>query len=97
PIRISACRILPSGPTARATSSAPRPFLYQSIACAALSHASCGVTVWCPGGTGLFALAMVKLLPPKTRESCIVIGRRRDVQADEQPALLCGRLRQLRR
>src|SRR5438132_2025051 len=58
PIRTSACMIFPSGPVARATSSAPSAFLYQSIACAALSSVSCGVTVWYPSGTALFAVAI---------------------------------------
>ena len=58
PMRNSACMILPSGPTARDTSSAPSAFLYQSIACAALSRVSCGVTVWCPSGTAFFAFAI---------------------------------------
>src|SRR6185295_8671817 len=62
PTRISACMILPSGPTARLVSSAPSAFLYQSIACAALSSVNCGVTVWCPSGIAFFALAMFFLL-----------------------------------
>ncbi len=48
----------PSGPSARDFSSAPRLFLYQSIACAELSKMRCGVTMWNPSGTGLFAFAM---------------------------------------
>ncbi len=61
-MRSSACMIFPSGPTARPFSSAPSACLYQSIAAAALSSVSCGVTVWNPGGIGLFALAMDNLL-----------------------------------
>src|SRR5947199_4937402 len=64
PICSSACMIFPSGLTARDFSSAPRLFLYQSIACAALSKMSCGVTVWNPSGTGLFAFAIVPPYPP---------------------------------
>jgi len=48
----------PSGPTARDISSAPKAFLYQSMACAALSSVSCGVTVWNHSGIAFFAFAM---------------------------------------
>ena len=50
------------GPTARDTSSAPSAFLYHSIACAALSRVSCGVTVWYPSGTAFFAFVPSRLL-----------------------------------
>ena len=72
PMRISACMIFPSGPTARATSSAPSAFLYQSMACAALSRVSCGVTVWCPSGTAFFAFAMSTSFA-SNHEPCIVL------------------------
>ena len=45
PMRTSACRIFPSGPTAREISSAPSAFLYHAIDCTALSSESVGVTV----------------------------------------------------
>src|SRR5690242_9895314 len=58
PIWISAWMIFPSGPADDDFSSAPSAFLYHSIACAVLSRMRCGVTVWKPSGTGLFALAI---------------------------------------
>src|SRR4051794_25870279 len=88
PICSSACIILPSGPAARDVSSAPSAFLYQSIASAALSNVSCGVIVWSPWGTALFAFAMStsvmmywpvrRAAPPRTRE-----------KADERHAMRC--------
>src|SRR5206468_3829761 len=94
PMRISACMILPSGPTARATSSAPRAFLYQSIAFAALSSISCGVTVWCPSGIGFFAFAITDLLSCREKNQalhCDVIRTSR--QADENERFGFGHCR----
>src|SRR5439155_10875735 len=73
PMRTSACRIFPSGPAARDTSSAPRAFLYHSIACAALSRVSCGVTVWYPSGTAFFAFVISTSFGSKPRVlHCVV-------------------------
>ncbi len=62
PMRISACMIFPSGPTAREISSAPSAFLYHSSASTARSSVSCGVTVWWPSGTACLAFDMSNLL-----------------------------------
>src|SRR6266852_6248031 len=62
PILISACMILPSGPTARESSSAPSAFLYHAIASLAGLTTKLGVMVRSPSGMGRFALAMIPSL-----------------------------------
>src|SRR5207245_4033295 len=68
PICTSACSTVPPGPRCRVPrSAAPKTFLYQSIACAAPSTTSDGVTACRPSGMYLFALAMVSNLHPSKR------------------------------
>src|SRR5262249_1449130 len=85
-------RTLPSGPTARDRSSAPRARLYQSMAFAASSRVSAGVTVWNPSGTARFAFAMVS--PPEVSRVAS-----RGVEARETESALQGlrRFRWVRR
>ncbi|MEA2701032.1 MAG: hypothetical protein QOI66_5303 [Myxococcales bacterium] len=64
--RISACMILPSGPGLTATTWAPNAVWYQSMAFAAWSSVSMGVTAVNPSGTDLFALAMTGASCPLT-------------------------------
>jgi hypothetical protein len=54
PILMRACMSFPSGTACRASSFAPKAFLYQSIAAAAPLIARYGVTVRNPGGIGAF-------------------------------------------
>src|SRR6266567_6747400 len=54
PILIRACMSFPSGTACRASSFAPKAFLYQSIAAAAPLIARYGVTVRNPGGIDAF-------------------------------------------
>src|SRR5437899_9865268 len=54
PIRMRACMSFPSGTACRASSFAPKAFLYQSIAAATPLIARYGVTVRNHGGMGAF-------------------------------------------
>jgi len=54
PILMRAFMIFPSGMASRASSFAPKAFLYQSMAGAAPLIVRYGVTVWNPGGIGAF-------------------------------------------
>src|SRR5437879_13840078 len=54
PIRMRACMSFPSGTACRASSFAPKAFLYHSMAAAAPLIARYGVTVRNPGGMGAF-------------------------------------------
>ena len=54
PILMRAFIIFPSGMVSRASSFAPKAFLYQSIAAPAPLIVRYGVTVWNPAGMGAF-------------------------------------------